>query len=74
MNDATCKARREFLGNRFVKGLLFDMTPEEETPDVDALVNLGCKASVAPMKGCGRRECEKERFAWGQGIRLKKPA
>ena len=37
MNDSMCKAKREFLGNRFVKGQLFDMTPDEEKPDVDAL-------------------------------------
>lgn len=39
MNDAMCKARREFLGNQFAKGFLFDMTPDQEKPDVDALAD-----------------------------------
>jgi three-Cys-motif partner protein len=39
MNDAMYKARREFLGNQFIKGLLFDMTPDEEKPKVDALAD-----------------------------------
>ena len=37
MNDAMCKARLEFLGNQFSKGLLFDCTPECEIPDEDKL-------------------------------------
>jgi hypothetical protein len=40
MNDGMCKARREFLGARFVKGRLFDMTPEDEQPDIGELANL----------------------------------
>lgn len=40
MNDGMCKARRDFLGARFVKGRLFDVTPEEEQPDIGELANL----------------------------------
>lgn len=39
MNDAMCKARREFLGNQFSKGLLFDLTPEREVADLGELGN-----------------------------------
>ena len=37
INDAMCKARREFLGAEFTKGMLFDLTPEEEVPDLSEL-------------------------------------
>jgi three-Cys-motif partner protein len=37
INDAMCKARREFLGAEFTKGMLFDLTPEEEMPDLSEL-------------------------------------
>jgi three-Cys-motif partner protein len=37
INDAMCKARREFLGAEFTRGLLFDLTPEEEVPDLSEL-------------------------------------
>ncbi|HEU5117805.1 MAG TPA: hypothetical protein VFT74_14355, partial [Isosphaeraceae bacterium] len=37
INDAMCKARREFLGAQFTKGTLFDLTPEEEVPDLSEL-------------------------------------
>ncbi len=37
INDAMCKARREFLGAEFSKGMLFDLTPEEEVPDLSEL-------------------------------------
>jgi three-Cys-motif partner protein len=39
MNDGMCKARREFLGQQFKKGLLFDLTPEDEAPDLESLGN-----------------------------------
>jgi three-Cys-motif partner protein len=37
INDAMCKARREFLGAEFTKGTLFDLTPEEDLPDLSEL-------------------------------------
>jgi three-Cys-motif partner protein len=37
INDAMCKARRDFLGAEFTKGMLFDLTPEEESPDLSEL-------------------------------------
>jgi hypothetical protein len=37
INDAMCKARREFLGNEFNRGMLFDFIPEEEVPDLSEL-------------------------------------
>jgi hypothetical protein len=37
MNDAMCKARREFLGNEFNRGMLFDFIPEAEVPDLTKL-------------------------------------
>ena len=37
INDAMCKARREFLGAEFTKGMLFDLTPKEEVPDLSEL-------------------------------------
>jgi hypothetical protein len=37
INDAMCKARREFLGSEFSKGMLFDLTPDEEVPDLPEL-------------------------------------
>ncbi len=39
INDAMCKARRQFLGAKFTKGFLFDTTPEEEVPDLSTLRN-----------------------------------
>jgi three-Cys-motif partner protein len=39
MNDAMCKARQKFLGDQFVTGQLFDMTPNEEQPNVDVLAS-----------------------------------
>ena len=37
INDAMCKARREFLGNEFNRGMLFDFIPEVELPDLTKL-------------------------------------
>jgi three-Cys-motif partner protein len=37
INDAMCKARREFLGNEFNRGMLFDFIPEAEVPDLTKL-------------------------------------
>ena len=37
INDAMFKARREFLGSEFRSGMLFDLTPEEEVPNLLAL-------------------------------------
>ncbi|QDV36972.1 hypothetical protein ElP_49030 [Tautonia plasticadhaerens] len=37
INDAMCKARREFLGAEFTEGTLFDLTPDEEVPDLSEL-------------------------------------
>jgi three-Cys-motif partner protein len=37
INDAICKARRVFLGAEFTRGLLFDLTPAEEVPDLSEL-------------------------------------
>jgi three-Cys-motif partner protein len=49
INDAMCKARREFLGTEFSKGLLFDLTPEEELPDISELRRS--LLTVVPEKG-----------------------
>jgi three-Cys-motif partner protein len=62
MNDAMCKARREFLGNRFVKGLLFDMTPDEEKPDVDALA--ADLVGVLQAKGVLTRKALRNEGLW----------
>src|SRR5262249_34675089 len=40
MNDGMCKARRDFLGQQFQKGVLFDLTPAEEAPDFADLNNF----------------------------------
>ena len=32
-----CKARRDFLGSQFRRGMLFDLTPEVELPDLTKL-------------------------------------
>src|SRR5262249_19362810 len=37
MNDAMHKPNQEFLGGQFVKGWLFDQTPEEAKPDLQPL-------------------------------------
>ena len=37
INDAMCKARRDFLGSQFRRGMLFDLTPEVELPDLTKL-------------------------------------
>lgn len=62
MNDAMCKARREFLGSRFVKGMLFDMTPEEEKPDVDSLAND--LANILQAKGVLTRKALRNQGLW----------
>ena len=64
MNDAMCKARREFLGNRFVKGLLFDMTPDEERPDVDALATV--LMGILQAKGVLTRKALRNEGLWAQ--------
>lgn len=37
INDAMCKARQDFLGSEFKSGMLFDLTPEDEMPDLTVL-------------------------------------
>ena len=39
INRAMVKARREFVGSRFVKGMLFDNRPQEEVVDEDEIKN-----------------------------------
>ena len=46
MNDAMCSARTEFLGVEFAKDRLFEMTPENEQPDVSELKKLILKFVV----------------------------
>jgi hypothetical protein len=41
INDAMRKARRDFLGAEFTKGMLFDLTPEKELPDLSEQVPNG---------------------------------
>ena len=57
INDAMCKARREFLGAEFTKGLLFDLTPEEEVPDLSelrgSLLPWSPRRSASPGKPSG---------------------
>jgi three-Cys-motif partner protein len=62
MNDAMCKARREFLGNQFVKGLLFDMTPDDEKPDVDALADA--LVNILQTKGVLTRKALRNQGLW----------
>ena len=49
INDAMCKARREFLGAEFTKGMLFDLTPEEDVPDLSELRTT--LLALAPHEG-----------------------
>jgi three-Cys-motif partner protein len=37
MNEAMCDARQQFLDTQFQNGLLFDMTPAAETPNLEEL-------------------------------------
>lgn len=62
MNDAMCKARHEFLGNEFVKGLLFDMTPDEEIPNVDALADD--LVNILKAKGILTRKMLRNQGLW----------
>jgi three-Cys-motif partner protein len=54
MNDAMCKARREFLGNEFNRGMLFDFIPEDEVPDLSVLrrdlLSMVCKTGPISRK------------------------
>lgn len=82
INDAMCKARREFLGAEFTTGTLFDLTPEEEVPDLSelrvgllALVPEGGRPSrkALRLKGLlahfGRHEVKDHNAAIGELIR-----
>ena len=62
MNDAMCKARREFLGNQFSKGWLFDCTPQEEIPDQDKVYND--IVSVTKENGPLTRKAVRNRIIW----------
>lgn len=62
MNDAMCKARREFLGNQFAKGFLFDMTPDEEKPDVNALADD--LVNILQTKGVLTRKALRNQGLW----------
>lgn len=54
INDAMCKARRKFLGAEFTAGMLFDMTPEAEVPDLSEL-----RRSLLDMLPDGDRKSRK---------------
>jgi three-Cys-motif partner protein len=59
MNDAMCNARMEFLGAEFAKDRLFEMTPENEQPDVTELKKL-VLAFVAQASTTTRKEIRLE--------------
>ena len=62
MNDGMCKARREFLGDQFSRGCLFDFTPEEEIPDLDQLCNS--LEALVREKGKLTRESLRNQAMW----------
>ncbi len=54
MNDAMCNARQQFLGSQFQNGLLFDMTPTTEVPNIaelkKALIEMAQEAGQITRK------------------------
>ncbi len=62
MNDAMCRARLDFLGKRFSKEMLFDLTPDEEKPDLDRLYED--LVSFAKESGPLNRKALRNRAIW----------